>query len=323
MRASLVSSGLVLLVFPLARSYGAVLLVTMAWSACAELFRPASYAAITHVVPAAQLKPAFAVNRLAINLGMSIGPALGGFLATVSFRAMFVVDAVTTIIAGLLLSFTTWRAMGDSQPTAIEKGSQESPRTIFHDRPFLVFLLASTLVSIVFFQHEAALPLYLVEWLQLSPAFYGMLFTINTLLIVALEVPITMATVEWTNTRSLVIGCLLFAVGFGSLAVVGSSVGVLVTVVVWTFGEMLLFPAMAAHLGQIAPENKRGVYMGAYTTSMSVALTIGPPLGTQILGAVGPAAVWTTMFVLGVLSALLMVYSAPTRPHRAAVAAGS
>jgi MFS family permease len=179
------------------------------------------------------------------------------------------------------------------------------------------------LVCIVFFQHEAALPIYLVESLQLSPAFYGMLFTINTLLIVALEVPITTATAHWPNRRSLVIGCLLFAIGFGALAVIGSAEGVLATVVVWTFGEMMLFPAMAAHLGAIAPENRRGVYMGAYTMSMSVALTIGPPLGTQILGALGSIAVWTTMFALGVLSALLMVYSAPDPQHHAAAVAGS
>ena len=90
-----------------------------------------------------------------------------------------------------------------------------------------------------------------------------------------------------------------------------------------TFGEMMLFPAMAAHLGEIAPETRRGAYVGAYTMSMSVALTIGPPLGTQILGALGPVAVWTTMFALGVLSALLMVYSSPDRPNPAAAAAGS
>ncbi|HUQ99972.1 MAG TPA: MFS transporter [Gemmatimonadaceae bacterium] len=323
MRASLVSSGLVLFAFSFARSYAAVVIATIGWSACAEMFRPASYAALTHVVPAARLKPAFAVNRLAINLGMSIGPALGGFLATVSFRSMFVVDGATTIIAGLVLTFSSWRMMGDTAPSQVSGGDRESPRTIFHDRPFVIFLLASMLVCIVFFQHEAALPLYLVQWLHLSPAFYGMLFTINTLLIVALEVPITTATAHWSNTFASGVGCTLFAVGFGALAVVGSSAGVLATVVVWTFGEMLLFPAMSAHLGQIAPENRRGVYMGAYTTSMSIALTIGPPLGTQILGAVGPVAVWTTMFALGALSALLMVYAAPDRRSPAAVVAGS
>jgi Major Facilitator Superfamily. len=67
--------------------------MTVLWAGCAEMFRPANLAAITHVVAPEQRRQAFALNRLAINLGMSIGPALGGFLATVSFGAMFAVDA--------------------------------------------------------------------------------------------------------------------------------------------------------------------------------------------------------------------------------------
>ena len=325
MRASLLLSGSVLLLFPLARSRGAVYGMTILWASCAELFRPASLAAITHVVSAEQRKSAYALNRLAINLGMSIGPALGGFLATVSFHAMFVVDAATTLLAGLVLSLATWRAptRGGSQDddSAIKPSDAKS---LFHDRRLLVFLAATFLVGIVFFQHESALPLYLVQYLRQSPAFYGTLFTINTLLIVALEVPLNKATSHWPNAWALFLGCMLFAVGFGALAIVSSPTGVLVTVVVWTFGEMMLFPAMAAHLGDIAPERKRGAYMGAYSMSLSVALTFGPWLGTQLLAGVGAVGVWSVMFALGALAAVLMVYGAPhRRPIRVAVAAES
>jgi MFS family permease len=325
MRASLISSGIALLLFPLAKSYAAVIAITIVWAACAELFRPASLAAITHVVSPSQRRAAFALNRLAINLGMSIGPALGGFLATVSFRAMFVVDALTTLLAGAVLSLTTWRLSTggrDAQSEAEDLGLEV--RSIMRDRRLAIFLLGSVLVGIVFFQHESALPLYMVEYLHMSPAFYGTLFTINTLLIVALEVPLNAATSRWPNTWSLVIGSLLFAVGFGALAFVSSAAGVLAMVIVWTFGEMMLFPAMAAHLGEIAPVPLRGTYMGAYSMSLSIALTLGPWLGTQLLATTGPVGVWSVMFALGVLAAALMVYAAP--PHlrrRAAVAAES
>ena len=130
------------------------------------------------------------------------------------------------------------------------------PATIFHDRLFLIFLVGVFVVGIVFFQHESALPLYLVQYLSLSPAFYGMLFTINTLLIVALEVPLNTATAHWSNTRLLVIGSMLFAIGFGALAVIASPAGVIATVVVWTFGEMLLFPSVCCpHVGDRAGES--------------------------------------------------------------------
>ena len=324
MRASLLMSGSVVLFFPLAHSRGAVYAATALWAACAELFRPASLAAITHVVASQQRKPAYALNRLAINLGMSVGPALGGFLAAVSFRAMFLVDALTTIIAGLVLTFAPWHAATGGRSADSDSLDRRDTRSLLHDRRLLIFLSASFLVGIVFFQHESALPLYLVQYLSLSPAFYGALFTVNTLLIVALEVPLNGATSHWPNAWALFTGCMLFAIGFGSLAVVSSATGVLVTVVVWTFGEMMLFPAMSAHLGDIAPVQQRGAYMGAYSMSLSLALASGPWLGTQLLASTGPIGVWSIMFALGALAAVLMVYGVPhRRPLRVAVAAES
>jgi predicted MFS family arabinose efflux permease len=313
MRASLFCSGAALLAFPLARTFGAVVGITVLWAACAEIFRPASLAAITHVVTAEQRKPAFALNRLAINLGMSIGPALGGFLATVSFHAMFVVDGVTTLLAGCVLLATRWNAPTGGHLTHSGDQSHLGVRSIFRDARLAIFLSASVLVGIVFFQHESALPLYIVQYLHLSPAFYGMLFTINTLLIVALEVPLNTATARWPTTWSLVGGCMLFAIGFGALAFVASPAGILAMVVVWTFGEMTLFPAMATHLGEVAPPAQRGTYMGAYSMSLSIALTLGPWLGNEMLATGGPRGVWSVMFALGVLGAALMVYAAP--PH--------
>src|SRR5947207_8881343 len=149
MRASLLLSGSVLLLFPLAHSRAAVYGTTILWAGCAELFRPASLAAITHVVSPEQRKPAYALNRLAINLGMSIGPALGGFLAAVSFRAMFLVDALTTIVAGVVLSVSTWTAAtgGSQQASAAE--DVPDARSLLPDWRLLVFLGASFLVGIV------------------------------------------------------------------------------------------------------------------------------------------------------------------------------
>lgn len=325
MRISLIGSGSMLVLFPLARTFGAVAAMTVLWAGFGEMFRPASLAAITHVAVPEQRRQAFALNRLAINLGMSVGPALGGFLATVSFRAMFAVDAATTLLAGAVLALTPWRAFsGVNSEATIPEGEAAGPSTVFHDTFLLLFLGGVFLAGIVFFQHESALPLYLVQYLSLSPAFYGLLFTINTLLIVALEVPINTATAHWPNTRLLVLGCMLFAVGFGALGMIATPAGVIGTVVVWTFGEMLLFPAISAHMGEIAPENRRGVYMGAYSMSLSIALTVGPWMGTQLLGSLGPVKVWSVMFGLGALAAALMAYAAPrARPPRAAAAAGS
>ena len=95
LRGSLVMSGAILLLFPLASTFGTFLVITFLWSLVAESVRPATLAALTSFVRPEQRKAAVAVNRLAINLGMSIGPAVGGFLATVSFPLLFVADGVS------------------------------------------------------------------------------------------------------------------------------------------------------------------------------------------------------------------------------------
>jgi MFS family permease len=141
-------------------------------------------------------------------------------------------------------------------------------------------------------------------------------------LIVALEVPLNQATADWPAAWPLLAGCALFALGFGGLAVVSSATGILFTVVLWTFGEMMLFPAMAAYLGDIAPPARRGAYMGAYSLSLNLALMAGPWAGTQILAVAGPTTLWLIMFLFGALAAALMAYATPRRRvlHSTAVA---
>jgi predicted MFS family arabinose efflux permease len=238
---------------------------------------------------------------------------------------MFVVDALTTLIAGAVLALTRWRSSTGGRLAMSEVSeSLALERSLLRDPRLTIFLCASILVGIVFFQHESALPLYMVQYLHLSPAFYGTLFTVNTLLIVALEVPLNTATSHWPNSWALFAGSMLFAIGFGALTLVSSPLGILLLTVVWTFGEMMLFPAMSVHLGEIAPERHRGSYMGLYSMSLSVALTLGPWLGVQLLAGAGPVGVWSVMFVLGALAAVLMVYAAPqVRSAPAADAAGS
>jgi MFS family permease len=311
MRASLVLSGVAILFYPLARTYPAVLAITCTWAAVSELFRPASLSAITGVVPPEQRKAAFAVHRLAINLGMSIGPALGGFLAAISFRYMFVVDGVTSIIAGIILASAAWNPYSSGALESFEPAAAKNTSRRVLSPTFLLFLTGVVLTGIVFFQHEGAMPLFIIQNLRLTPAFYGFLFTINTLMIVAMEVPLNMATSHWANRSTMIIAAMLFAVGFGALGLVTTALGVVITVVIWTFGEMLLFPSMSAHMGDIAPAERRGAYMGAYSMALSTAFAIGPWLGTAIFSRYGSFTVWATMFFIGALSALLLSLSTP------------
>jgi MFS family permease len=166
-------------------------------------------------------------------------------------------------------------------------------------------------VQLVFFQFTSTLPLFLVRYLHFPESVYGTIFTVNTLLIVALEVPLNMAMEHWTHRHTLMLGAFLYAAGFGSYALVGiapigKTAGVFAAVVIWTFGEMILMPGSSAYAAELAPPERRGEYMGLYTMSFNVAFAVGPWLGASILGKWGATTVWGAAFVSGCISTLMM-----------------
>jgi predicted MFS family arabinose efflux permease len=309
MRGSLLISGVVMLVFPLAKSLALVVLLTFTLSIIAEAFRPANLTIFGDLVRPEQRKAGFALNRLAINLGMSVGPAVGGFLALISFKWLFIVNGITAIVAGVILVLARVPLhRHDAAADEIEAAVSALPhRQAGYRDPRLLFFLAGVLpVAIVLFQHIASMSVFLVSNLKLSAASYGTLFSLNCLLIVLLEVPINIATAHWQHRRTLALGALLFGVGFGALAFAWDFWSAAATVIIWTFGEMFFFPGMAAYLTDIAPASRRGEYMGLSQMVMGLAFMIGPWAGMLVLDRFGPKALWLATFALGLGAAMLM-----------------
>lgn len=309
MEISLLTTGGFLFFFPFLSTYEWILAVTFLWAMASEAFRPANLTYVTDAVPPEQRKLAYAFFRLAINLGMSIGPAIGGFLAVLSYPALFFVNATTTLAAGLLLVFSPIRThlRHHAAPTG-EKESGSSLRAYPTTNLRLFWFLVALLPTLaIFFQHEAALPIFMVRDLHLNEAIYGLMFTINTVLIIFLEIPLNLAMEDWPYKRSLPLGALLFGLGFGLLVFAQDAWFIAMTVVVWTFGEMILFPSTASFLSEIAPSQLRGRYMGFYQMMVSLAFTIGPWLGAFVLDLYGAVPLWVGCLMAGVLSAGLLI----------------
>jgi predicted MFS family arabinose efflux permease len=315
MKASLVLSGLLLIVFPLARSYGAVLLAAAVLAVFNEAYRPAGLSTLTALTAPGQRRPAFALNRLAVNLGMSVGPAAGGILAGISFTALFWVDGITSLLAAAVLILSPWRSAAGGPASARGSGREDAgTRHPLRDGRFM-FLLAAFLPSmLVFFQLESTYPLHLVGVLGLPPAAFGFLLTLNTALILIFEVPLNAAMAGWPHRRALPLGALLCAAGFGSTAFASGPVSAAAGVVVWTFGEMVLLPGTSACVAEMAPESRRGEYMGLYVMSFSLALATAPWAGAVVLERFGPDVLWGGTACLGLLSALLLAFLRTDRP---------
>jgi MFS family permease len=342
MKASLFLTGFLLLLFPLAKSYSAILLMTFAFAVLNESVRPASLSMVSDLVAPTQRKAAFALSRLAANLGMSVGPAIGGILAVYSFRWLFLVDGTTSLLAGAVLAFARMRNLGRKKTHEPEwadaadlgreiEADSSAPLVALHPaadlrafrNPRMLYFLAALIpVQLVFFQCTSTLPLFLVRYLHFPESVYGTIFTVNTLLIVALEVPLNTAMEHWTQRQTLMLGAFLYAVGFGSYALVGimplgQTAGVFAAVVIWTFGEMILMPGSSAYAAEIAPPERRGEYMGLYTMSFNIAFAVGPWLGASVLGKWGATTMWGAAFISGCISTLLMSRTEPRKGRNA------
>ncbi|HEY1907317.1 MAG TPA: MFS transporter, partial [Myxococcaceae bacterium] len=261
-------------------------------------------------------RQAFALNRLAINLGMSVGPAAGGFLAAHSFQMLFWVDGATSIAAAAVMLFFPLRV----HSVEAHAGAKPSLGAIADRRlRYVIFWLLP--VILVFFQHEGPLPLWMVDDLGLPTQSFGLLFTINTLLIVFLEVRLNGLTAHWSAARALSVGSALCTVGFGALAFLTSYLGIVATVIVWTFGEMILFPSTAAYVSELAPAGRRGEYMGFYSMTFGIGFSLGPWAGLTVLEAAGARTLWLACLAVGAVSTLLLARIRSETQQPVAVAA--
>ncbi len=313
MKGSLLSSGLVMLLYPLAHSASAIVAVTIALAVTAEAFRPASLSVLTDIAPPEQRKAAFAVNRLAINLGMSVGPAVGGYLAEISFPAIFRVDGTTSILAYALLVLTGFKVAEHAAAAGPDGTLGARSLPAYKDLQLLGFLAACVPLAAVFFQHEGALPLDVVRDLGLPASFFGWMFTINTVLIVLFEVRLNLQTSHWPHGKSLFVGGLFIAAGFGAMAFCRTGPTIAATVVIWTIGEMILLPSMSNFVAELAPADRRGEYMGLYSMSWGLAFAIGPWLGTFVLERFGRVPLWAGAFAVAALAAIAMGRMRPPR----------
>ena len=288
----------------------AVTALTGAFGFCSELYRPASAALLADLAPPERRLPAFAGYRLAINAGYVAGPAVGGLVAERSFFWLFLGEAATSSVLGLVaLAFLP---EGVRSSAAAEQPG-EALRAIRADRRFQRFLLASVLSAVVYLQTDAAFPLH-VRASGLSSAVYGALVSLNGLLIVALELPLVGVTRRYRAPRVIAVGTLLTGLGFGLLALAREVPLLTLATVVWTFGEMVAAPVSSAYVADLAPTHLRGRYQGAYTLTWSLARVLAPAVGTGLF-AWSPAGLWLTCAALGAAgAALLLAEPAPPPP---------
>ncbi|MGV9264900.1 MDR family MFS transporter [Kitasatospora sp. NPDC003701] len=264
--------------------------------------RPATSAIIADLVPAADRARAFALNYWAINIGFGVSAALAGLVAAHSYRALFLVDALSTLLCAVLV----FSKVPETRPAAPER-DRSAPGvglgTVFRDRRFMVLVGLTFAFGLMLQQGNTTLAVDMGR-AGLTSAQYGLVIGINGLLIVLLQIPVTRLTKGRHRGILLLAGALLTGWGFGLTAFAGSSaLYYAATVGVWTLGEMVQAPTSMSLTAELSSTHTRGRYQGVSSLAWSAASFLGPVAGGLLLDHAGRSTVWGCCALLGTAAA--------------------
>ncbi len=299
---SMFASAVAMLALSQARTFHSILILTCLAGTAAELYRPASNALLVDLVGRDQSIFAFGMYRFAVNLAFAAGPATAGFLADRSFFYLFVGDALTSIVYGVIALVALPQGLRSNMK---DERFGEAVRVAAKNTPFIVFLFATFIITLVDFQMGSTFALH-VKSVGLPTRAYGVLISENGLLIVCFELLITTYVQRFRPQPVIALGYFLSGLGFALTAFARTIPALAATVVVWTFGEMFTSPMAVAYVAQIAPEQYRGRYMGLLTVTWSFGMLAGPPLGTMLFER-NEMLLWAACGLCGIVSALLLV----------------
>ena len=268
-----------------------------------ELYRPACSALLTDLVAPEQRVTAFAAYRMAFNAGWAFGPATAGFLAARGFFWLFVGDAATTVLFGLVVLLALPR---DSGPVRRDVDWREALGVIRHDRRFHQALLAALAIAFVFLQMTSSFGVQ-VTHLGFSAATYGALISLNGAMVVLCELPLTTITRRFPARRVLATGYVLIGAGFALTAFAHTVPGLVACIITFTLGEMTAMPVASAYISNLAPAHMRGRYVGVFGLSWALALIIAPALGLRML-AHNATLLWLGCGGLGLLAATIILW---------------
>jgi len=321
-KMSLAVCGAMLIAMGQVRTIGGILPLLFGLALFAGTLYPANSTSMAKICPADLQVKGFALNRLANNLGATIGPAVGGLLAVRDYRLLFWADGLTSLAAAAVFA-ALWRGSrvaakgegdgggggggGEDQDGGAEDGrcSAGAPKSLspWRDGPFLWMMLIFLVWATIFVQLITTFPLYMHNVYGLPENRIGQLFAVNTIMIVALEMILMERIRKYPRDRMINLSFLVLGLGLGLMPLGrGFAYGAL-TVAIWTVGEMLSMPLVTALISARADDSNRGRYMGVFSFVFSLAFIIAPAGGTAIYEHLGPDAVWYVCAALCVLIA--------------------
>ena len=282
-----------------------------------SLGNAADQAMVADLVAPERQEAAYASVRVASNLGVTIGPVLGGALLIGGNWSHLWLGTLVLSSIGFTIAFRYIPRGGAYAPAG--PPSRGSFGVIIRDSPFLLFMLSSVFATMTYVATETLLPISVTTTHHLAPALWGFLMIANPLLVTVLQLRLTRWTASVPASLKLGIAMPMMGVPFLLLNVNGSAPVIFAVIVIFVFGEMLWVPTSQAVVAALAPADIRGAYMGAFGGTWSVGWAATPFLGLQVRSAYGDAKMWLCVAGVGVIAGITGVVAA--RGHDAEAAA--
>ena len=271
----------------------------------ADMFRPAMFVAMSSYSKPENKTRSVTLIRLAINLGFSAGPAIGGLIiTTLSYAGLFWVDGITCIMATALLVLVLNPKKARIQDDIIVK----NPESAYRDKPFIIFIVAMVLFGIVFLQYFSTMPIYYRQVHTLSELQVGLLLGANGLFIFLFEMPLIkwLETTNYKKTGLILFGAILTGLSFLILNFTNWSGILIIAMFLMTIGEMIAFPFSNAFALQRAKKGNQGEYMALYSIAFSIAHIFGHKTGLNLVSDLGFDNTWFIMTALAGLCVILL-----------------
>ena len=268
---------------------------------------PAYEAVFMDVLPEEKRPSGFGIRRVAFNLAIVIGPAIGGFIAARSYLALFVMDAIVSSLVALLV----FALIPETRPALAEGKKQESTAESFvgylrvlRDGKFMAFAGACLLAWMVYMNMNTTLGVYLRNGHGVAESGYGWLISLNAAMVVLFQFPITRRIENRPPMLMMALGTMFFAIGLGMYGFVSSYWLFAVAMAVLTVGEMITVPIANAVVASFAPEDMRGRYNFIYGNSWGIAFAVGPYLAGLILDNYNPNWLWYACGMIGMAAVM-------------------
>ena len=277
----------------------------------ADTFRPAMFVSLKAYSKPENQTRSLTLIRLAINLGFSFGPFLGGIIiATLSYSGLFWVDGITCISAVVLMLFVLKQKEFHSQKVEVADVQKSNHSSVYQDKPYWIFLTVVFLMGFIFLQLFTTMPLFYKEVHSLTEVQIGLIMSLNGFLIFLLEMPLIHYIEKKLLNKMRIItwSLVLFSLSFLVLNISLWPGILIISMLFITIGEMLAFPFTNNFAMNRAPSGKEGRYLALYSMAFSFAHIFSAKTGMEIIARFGYAANWYLMGGLGLLAVLLMLW---------------